>query len=164
MGPPTHLNRGVTINHLKIVRSLDAPVERVWGVVGNPGVSPGPGVDVEVGRPGASDGSGLTRVVKVGRVIAHEEIVGVEPGRVVRYRATKGVPARDYEGRVSVDESPSGGTTVSWNVQFRPIVPGTGWLISLLTKRTLNRVLDAVTVSSRSRERTIAGVSTGIGG
>ncbi len=148
--PPPTRNRGATINHLKIVRLLDAPVERVWAVVGNPGVSPGPGVDVEVERPGAPDGSGLSRVVKVGRVTAHEEIVGVEPGRVVRYRATKGVPARDYEGKVSVEESPGGGTTVSWIVQFRPIVPGSGWLISLLTKHTLDRVLDAVAASSRS--------------
>jgi hypothetical protein len=37
----------MTVNHLRIVRSLDAPVERVSEIVGNPGVSPGPGVDVE---------------------------------------------------------------------------------------------------------------------
>jgi hypothetical protein len=140
----------MTVNQLRIVRSLDAPVERVWAVVGNPGISPGPGVDVAVEHQGAPDGSGLTRVVKVGRVTAHEEIVGVGPGRVVRYRGTKGVPARNYEGRVSVEEAPGGGTTVSWDVQFRPIVPGTGWLISSLTKHTLNRVLDAVADSSRS--------------
>ena len=106
------------MNHLRIVRSLDAPVERVWAVVGNPGVSPGPGVDVEVERPGAPDGSGLTRVVKVGPGHAPTRRSSeVEPGRVVRYRATKGVPARDYEGRVSVEESPGGGTTVSWDVR-----------------------------------------------
>ena len=138
------------MNHLRIVRSLDAPVDRVWEIVGNPGVSPGPGVDVEVENPGAEDGTGLTRVVRVGRVTAHEEILGVEPGRVVRYRATKGTPARDYEGRVTLEESPRGGTTVSWDVQFRPLVPGTGWLIELVTRRTLNRVLDAVTTTTRS--------------
>ena len=136
------------MNRLTIVRSLDAPVDRVWQIVGNPGASPGPGVDVEVEHPGAEDGTGLARAVKVGPVTAHEEIVGVEPGRVVRYRMTSGAPVRDYVGRVSVEESPGGGTAVSWDVQFRPIVPGTGWLISLLTKRTLNRVLDAVAASS----------------
>ena len=128
------------MNHLKIVRSLDAPVERVWAVVGNPGVSPGPGVDVEVERPGAPDGSGLTRVVKVGRVTAHEEIVGVEPGRVVRYRATKGVPARDYEGKVSVEESPGGGTTVSWD---RPVP----------ADRTGHRVADLVAHEAHAQPR-----------
>ena len=83
------------MNHLRIVRSLDAPVERVWEVVGNPGVSPGPGVDVVVERPGAHDGSGLIRAVKVaGSVRAHEEILQVGPGHLVRYRTTKGPRSR----------------------------------------------------------------------
>ena len=137
------------MNHLRIVRSLDAPGERVWAVVGNPGVSRGPGVDV-VERPGAPDGSGLTYSVKVGPVRAHEEVVQVGPGQLLRYRMTKGAPVRDYLGSVVVDDSPSGGSRVTWDVEFRPIVPGTGWLISPLTQRTLNRVLDAVAASSRT--------------
>ena len=138
------------MNRLTIVRSLDASVDRVWEIVGNPGVSPGPGVEVSVEQPGAPDGSGLIRSVKVGTVHAHEEILEVGPGHVVRYTATKGVPVKDYLGSVALDDSPSGGTRVTWTVEFRPIVPGTGWLLSLLTKRTLNRVLDAVAASSRT--------------
>lgn len=138
------------MNRLRIVRSLDATVDRVWAVVGKPGVSPGPGVDVSVVRPGAPDGSGLIRAVKVGPVRAHEEILQIGPGHLVRYRTTKGAPVKDYVGSVSVDDSPSGGARVTWDVEFRPIVPGTGWLISRLTERTLNRVLDAVAASSRS--------------
>ena len=138
------------MNHLTIVRSLDASVDRVWEIVGNPGVSPGLGVEVSVEQPGAPDGSGLIRSVKVGTVHAHEEILEVGPGHVVRYTATKGVPVEDYLGSVTLDDSPSGGTRVTWTVEFRPIVPGTGWLLSLLTKRTLNRVLDAVAASSRT--------------
>jgi len=141
------------MNHLRIVRSLAAPVEQVWAVVGNPGVSPGPGVEVSVERPGAPDGSGLIRAVKVGTVRAHEEIVQVGPGHLVRYRMTKGAPVRDYLGSVALADSPSGGSRVTWDVEFRPIVPGTGWLISLLTQRTLNRVLDAVNAGSQSREQ-----------
>jgi hypothetical protein len=137
------------VNHLRIVRLLDAPVERVWAVVGSPGESPGPGVDVEVDRPGAPDGSGLRRAVTVGRVTAHEEIIQVGPGHTLRYRMTKGAPVRDYVGSVALAESPSGGTRVIWDAEFRPVVPGTGWLISRITKRTLNRVLDAVAASSR---------------
>jgi hypothetical protein len=138
------------VNHLTIVRSLDAPVDRVWDIVGNPGASPGPGVDVKVEQPGAPDGTGLTRAVKIGPATVHEEITRVGPGRVVRYRMTKGAPVRDYEGSVALEESADGGTKVSWDVQFRPVVPGSGWLISLVSKRTLNRVLDAVAASSRS--------------
>jgi hypothetical protein len=114
------------VNRLTIVRSLDAPADRVWGVVGNPGASPGPGVDVEVERLGAPDGTGLTRAVKIGPATVHEEITRVGPGYVVRYRMTKGAPVRDYVGSVALEESPDGGTQVSWDVQFRPVVPAPG--------------------------------------
>lgn len=138
------------MKHFTIIRALDAPVGRVWEIVGNPGASPGPGVDVEVERPGAPNGTGLARTVKVGPATVHEEITRIGPGRVVHYRMTRGAPVHDYVGTVALEDSPAGGTRVSWDVQFRPAVPGTGWLITLVSKRTLNHVLDAVAASSRS--------------
>ena len=136
------------MNHFTVRRSLDAPVGRVWEIVGNPGVSPGRGVGVRVEKPGAADGTGLVRVVKVGLATAHEEITAVGPGRVIRYRMIKGAPVRDYTSGVALEESPNGGTVVSWDARFRPVVPGTGWVLSLVSKHTLNRVLDAVAESS----------------
>ena len=56
----------------------------------------------------------------------------------------EGAPVRDYSATVTLDESAGGGTRVCWGVRFRPRLPGTGPLIAFLTKRTLNRVLDAV--------------------
>ena len=47
---------------------------------------------------------------------------------------TKGAPVRDYADSVSLEDSAEGGTRVSWDVQFRPLVPGT--------------VLDAIAASS----------------
>ena len=136
------------MNQFTITRSLDAPVDDVWQIIGNPGASPGRGVDVRVERPGAADGTGLLRVVKVGLATVHEEITAVGPGRVIRYRMIKGVPVRDYTSGVSLEESPGGGTLVSWDARFRPLVPGTGWAVSLASRRTLNRVLDAVAENS----------------
>ena len=138
---------------LTITRAFKAPVAQVWAIVGNPGVSPGPGIDVRVERPGAADGTGLTRTVKVGLVTAHEEITGVGPGRTLRYRMVKGAPVHDYTGTVTLAEAPAGGTLVSWAVEFRPVVPGTGWAVSLLTKHTLDRVLDAIAKRSGNEER-----------
>ena len=141
------------MNTLTLTRSIDAPVDRVWEIVGSPGVSPGPGVDVRVERAGAPDGTGLARAVKVGVVTAHEEITGVDPGRALRYRMTAGAPVRDYTGSVTLEKSGTGGTLVSWTAAFRPIVPGTGWAIALVTKHTLNRVLDAIAQRSENHER-----------
>jgi uncharacterized protein YndB with AHSA1/START domain len=137
------------VNHFRITRSLDAAVDRVWDIIGNPAASPGRGVDVRVERPGAADGTGLARVVKVGLTTVHEEITDVGPGHVIRYRMIKGAPVRDYTSGVTLEESPGGGTLVSWDARFRPLVPGTGWAVSLVSKRTLNRVLDALAESSR---------------
>ena len=132
------------MNHFTITRSLDASVDRVWEIVGNPSASPGRGVDVRVGRPGAADGTGMVRVVKVGLATIHEEITDVGPGHVIRYRMIKGAPVRDYTSGVVLEESPGGGSLVTWDARFRPLVPGTGWAISLVSKHTLNRVLDAI--------------------
>ena len=139
------------MNHFTVTRSLDAPVERVWEIVGNPGASPGRGVDVRVEEPGAADGTGLRRVVKVGVATLHEEVTDVGPGHVIRYRLTRGAPVRDYRSSVALEESPGGGTLVSWRARFRPLVPGTGWVVSLVSKHTLNRVLDALVESSGPR-------------
>jgi len=136
------------MNQFTITRSLDAPVERVWEIIGNPAASPGRGVEVRVERPGAADGTGLVRVVKVGVASIHEVITDVGPGYVIRYRMTKGAPVRDYTSGVALEKSPAGGTQVAWDARFRPLVPGTGWAISLVSKHTLNRVLDAVAESS----------------
>jgi hypothetical protein len=139
------------VSHFTIRRSLDAPVDRVWEIVGNPGASPGRGVDVRVEKRGAADGTGLVRVVKVGLTTAHEEITAIGPGRAIRYRLLKGAPVRDYTSGVALEELPAGGTLVSWDARFRPLVPGTGWALSLVSKHTLNRVLDAVAESSGAR-------------
>ena len=65
------------MNHFTITRSLTAPADRVWQIIGNPGASPGRGVEVRVERPGAADGTGLARVVTVGLATVHEEITAV---------------------------------------------------------------------------------------
>ena len=132
-----------------LTRTLEAPPGRVWEVVGNPGASIGPEVDVQVERPGAADGTGMIRVVRVGRSTIREEITSVGPGRQLRYRLLDGAPVREYVSGVALDRRSGGGTHVRWDVRFTPRVPGTGPLIRLLSKRTLNRVLNAVDEISR---------------
>ena len=65
------------MNRLTIERSLDSPVSRVWEIVGKPGAAPGPGISVPVKRPGAPDGTGMLRGVKVGPATVYEEITSV---------------------------------------------------------------------------------------
>jgi hypothetical protein len=62
----------------------------------------------------------------------------------------RGAPVRDYTGSVALDESPDGGTVVRWSISFRPLIMGTGPLVSLLTKRSVKRVLDVIDARTRT--------------
>jgi Polyketide cyclase / dehydrase and lipid transport len=132
------------VNAFTLMRSFTAPTDRVWTIIGDPGSSPGPGVDVTVERPGSADGAGLIHVVRRGRSRVREEITSVGPGYALSYRMLSGAPVRDYTGSVALDEAPDGGTVVRWSVSFRPLVIGTAPLISYLTKRSLKQVLDVI--------------------
>jgi hypothetical protein len=72
----------------------------------------------------------------------------------------EGAPVRDYTAVVTLDETAGGGTLVSWTAEFRPVVPGTRWAISLTAKRTLNRVLDAIAQRSENHERSKDGYTS----
>ncbi len=109
-----------------LTRSLAAPTDRVWDILGDPASSPGPGVDVTVERAGSADCTGLIRVVRLGRGRYREKITSVGPGQAYTYRLLSGAPVRDYRGSVALDESPEGGTVVRWRIDFRPTVPGSG--------------------------------------
>ena len=100
------------MNRLLLTRSIDAFLDRVWEILSDPGVCPGPDIDVQVERPG------------------------------------------------SVDGTAGGGTLVSWSAESRPVVPGTGWAVSLAAKRTFNRVLDAVSERSKDHERSKDGYTS----
>ena len=134
---------------LTVTRSLAATTERVWDILGDPATSPGPGVNVTVERAGAADGTGLIRVVRLGRGSFREEITSVGPGYALGYRLLSGAPVRDYTGAVTLHESGEGGTVVRWSVSFRPSIPGSGPLVSFLTKRSVRRVLDSLDARTR---------------
>ena len=57
-------------------------------------------------RPGAVDGTGLVRLVKVALSTVREEITDVGPGHVIRYRMIKGAPVAT--------------TTVAWRSRSYP--------------------------------------------
>ena len=78
--------QGSRMNHFTITRSLDASPDRVWEIIGNPGTSPGRGVDVRVERPGirvpGSPGPAFRRPGEAGPASGggRRGRVGPEPG------------------------------------------------------------------------------------
>jgi uncharacterized protein YndB with AHSA1/START domain len=89
----------------------------------------------------APNGLGAIRVIRAGGMAIEEEITGFDAPRRLDYRLVAGAPVRDHQGSVRF-EPDGAGTRVTWNVRFRPLVPGTGWLLRRVLDRSLRDVLD----------------------
>lgn len=91
------------------------------------------------GHP-APNGLGAIRVIRQAGLAIEEEITAFDAPKRMTYRLVAGAPIRDHSGEVRFD--PEGaGTRVTWKVSFRPLIPGTGWLIRRLLERGLREVL-----------------------
>jgi uncharacterized protein YndB with AHSA1/START domain len=95
---------------------------------------------VREGDP-APDGVGAIRIFRTGRITVREEIVAFEPERRVVYKLLAGLPARDYEGEVTL--TPSAGdpdvTVLVWGSTWRPRYPLSGWALRLGFQQVVNR-------------------------
>ena len=123
---------------------IAAPVERVWAVLSDhAGWQAWSGAQEVVVRqqgdppPG---GLGTIRVLRRGGFAIEEEVVGFEPPRRLAYRVTAGIPVRDCDVEIRLE--PSGAATrVTWQARFRPLVPGTGWLLERVIRTRLTEAL-----------------------
>jgi uncharacterized protein YndB with AHSA1/START domain len=89
------------------------------------------------------NGLGAIRVIRARGMAIEEEITAFEPPRRLGYRLVAGAPVRDHAGEVRF-EPDAAGTRVTWTVRFRPLVPGTGWLVGRVLERGLRGVLAAL--------------------
>lgn len=89
------------------------------------------------------NGLGAIRVIRARGMAIEEEITAFEPPHRMGYRLVAGAPVRDHAGEVRF-EPDGAGTRVTWTVRFRPLVPGTGWLVRRMLERGLRDVLTAL--------------------
>ena len=94
------------------------------------------------GHP-APNGLGAIRVIRQAGMAIEEEITAFDPPKRMAYRLVAGAPVRDHFGEVRFDPEGSG-TRVTWTVRFRPLIPGTGWLLRKALQRGLRTVLAAL--------------------
>jgi uncharacterized protein YndB with AHSA1/START domain len=123
---------------------IAAPVERVWAVLSDHvGWRDWAGVQEVVLRQQGDpppNGLGAIRVLRRGGLAIEEEVVAFEPPHRLGYRVCAGIPVRDCGAELRLE--PSGAATrVSWQVSFRPLVPGTGWLLRRLIRPRLEQAL-----------------------
>ncbi len=129
-----------------MTRTVGAPVDAVWSIAGDFTRSPGPGVVVSVDRPGDSHANGAKaeRTITIGSVRVRERLESLDPiGKSFTYRILSGAPLRDHLAAASF-LGRGAETEIRWTVRFRPKIPGTGWIVAAVTRKTISRYLDAV--------------------
>jgi uncharacterized protein YndB with AHSA1/START domain len=96
----------------------------------------------QIGDP-PPNGLGAIRVIRARGMAVEEEVTAFDPPNRMNYRLVAGAPVRDHEGVVRF-EPDGAGTRVTWRVTFRPLIPGTGWLLRIALERGLRDVLSAL--------------------
>jgi ligand-binding SRPBCC domain-containing protein len=136
------------MGRFKLVRIIDAPLEKVWAAADFT-KSAGP-FSMEAAQKGdpALNGVGFVRVVTSGKRKVTERLEAIDSLHSYTYTLVEGVPVKKgYVGKVEF--TPKGGATqITWTGQFAPKAPGSGWLIALMTKRTVRKILDAIDTAS----------------
>jgi uncharacterized protein YndB with AHSA1/START domain len=129
---------------IEVAQQIAAPRERVFDVYSDfLGWPRWAGVKEVVlrqqGDPPPS-GLGAIRVVRARGMAIEEEITAWERPARMSYRLIAGAPIRDHGGEVRFEPA-AGGTRVVWTIRFRPLVPGTGWLLRSVLSREIRNAL-----------------------
>ncbi len=132
---------------IEVSRHIAAPREKVWALLADhEGMKRwAPVREVIRRRPGAPDpdGEGAIRTIRASGLVIEERITAFKPGERLEYTLVEGAPIRDHAGDVVL--TPDGeGTRVTWTVRFRPLIPGTGWLLERLLRKGLEQSLEGL--------------------
>jgi hypothetical protein len=133
-----------------VTRNVNLPADRVWGTGGNFMKSPGPDINVIVEKQGEfrSNGAGAERTITIGSVCVRERLLSVNAPRSFSYTILSGAPMKDHIAKVEF--IPHGrATEIRWAVEFAPKIPGTGWIVGMVTKKAINRYIDEVEANTR---------------
>ncbi len=126
---------------------IAASPEAVWQVLANHERMPEwmPAREVVRRRPGSTDpnGVGAVRTLRLGALVVEERITAYKPPERLEYVVIEGAPLRQHRGEVVLSPA-ADGTRVGWSVSFRPLIPGTGWLLRSAVRRLLARSLEGL--------------------
>ncbi len=137
------------MHRIELVQEIPAPPDRVWAVyTDHEGWQRWAGIDEVVLRQQGyppPNGLGAIRVIRHRGTAVEEEITAFESPKRMTYRLIAGAPIREHQGEVRLEPSGSG-TRLSWNVEFKALIPGTGpvlrWVVERMLRRILTRLAD----------------------
>ena len=108
---------------------------------------------------GVTDPNGVdaVRFLGVGPVGAKEKMLVHEPPHHLAYTVVAGLPVRDYRADAHLAEGDGGAwTSLEYTGSFRPIVPGTGPVLSFVVLDVLRTLVAALARESERRARVTA--------
>jgi len=97
---------------------------------------------VRTGDPDPDGVGALRRFTRHG-IGSTEEVLAWEPPHHLAYSIVKGYPVRHHRADV-VCTAEGTGTVITWSATFDELVPGTGHLMTLVTKRLIQGFADGV--------------------
>jgi hypothetical protein len=105
-------------------------------------------------REGAEGGEsvGAIRVFTTSGIRSREELVEPGPDSALSYVSLSGLPMRDHRADVLVTPE-RGGSALIWREAFRPLIPGTGWLLQRSLRRFVQRCTDGLARAAADREK-----------
>lgn len=94
-------------------------------------------------REGAGDPNGVGSIRRLGYpplAGSREQVVAHEPPSHLGYVILTGMlPVRNYRSDLRLEETSDGGTVITWQGSFDPIVPGTERIMETAIRKTLER-------------------------
>ena len=124
-------------------RKIAMPLDKTWSLLSDFTGSPSPAFPVIVHEKGdpISNGVGTIRTIKLGMFSAMERLEAVEPNRSYMYCILSGSPVKQYLGKFEFSDE-NGSTFIRWHADFKPKFPLTGWVIAIVTKKMVHKILD----------------------
>jgi len=133
-----------------ISREVDLPSEKLFSILSDFTRSPSPTIPVEVEKEGdrQANGAGTIRTITIGMVKVRERLESVNPPNSFSYTILSGAPMKDYLGTVEIIPRDSK-SEIRWNVKLTPKIPGAGWLVAMVSKKAINRLINEMEASNR---------------
>jgi len=125
-----------------VERKLKVPLDKAWSLLSDFTGSPSPAFPVIVHEKGdrKDNGVGTIRTIKLGMFSAMERLEAVEPKKCYMYCILSGSPVKQYLGRFEF-KAEKNATLIRWSANFKPKVPGIGWIIAIVTKKMVHKIL-----------------------
>lgn len=125
-----------------VEKVIPIPSEKVWAFISNFADFPGKANSVVVNHAGdpKAHGAGTIRTITNGNRKFVERIETIDPPNAFTYSLLAGAPVKDYHGRAEF-KAIGNQTKVRWSGTFKPALPGTGWILALMTRKIIQGII-----------------------